>query len=150
MAKDPVVRTYDPKNIIVTFTVPGFAVIFTGFAAGTFLTITQNGDDFEKERGADGTVDRINKNSDDYSIECTIKMTSLTNDILSAIRKLDKTTNTGKGIFAVKDLNGTTLFTAPQTWIRKAPDPDYGDALTSRNWAFDTGSAEQFIGGNIL
>lgn len=147
---DPVVRTYDPKLIIVTFTVPGLPVIFTGFAAGTFLTVTQNGDDFEKERGADGTVDRINKNADDYSIDVVIKQTSLTNDTLSAIRTLDKVSNLGKGIFLIKDLNGTTLFSAPQTWIRKAPDPDHGDALASRTWGFDTGPASQFIGGNIL
>lgn len=146
MALDSVVRTYDPKQIIVTFG----GVIFTGFAAGTFLTITQNGDDFEKERGSDGTVDRINKNSDDYSIAATIKQTSLTNDALSVIRKEDKLFNTGKKPFAVKDLNGNSLFFALFAWIRKAPDPDYGDALTNREWGFDTGPAEQFIGGNIL
>lgn len=143
---DPIVRTYDPKLIIVTFS----GIIFTGFSAGTFLTITQNGDDFTKEKGADGTVDRVNNNSNDYSIEVVLKQTSLTNDALSALQLIDKTTNAGKLPFLVKDLNGTTLFACAQSWIAKAPDPDYGDALASRTWRFETGIAEQFIGGNIL
>lgn len=39
MAADPIVRTYDPKLIIATFG----GVPATGFASGTFLTITQMG-----------------------------------------------------------------------------------------------------------
>ena len=144
--KDPIVRTYDPKQIIVTFG----AIIFTGFMSGTFAAVTQNGEDFSKDKGADGTVDRINMNSDDYSIAITLKQTSLTNDALSVSRKLDKATNVGKLPFQIKDLNGLSLFYAAQAWIRKAPDPDLGDSLTGREWGFDTGPAEQFIGGNIL
>ena len=146
MAKDPIVRTYDPKLIIVTFG----SIIFTGFMSGTFVTVSQNGEDFTKDKGSDGTIDRVNNNADDYGIAVTIKQTSLTNDALSVVRKLDKEFNTGKGPFQIKDLNGTSLFFAPQAWIRKAPDPDYGDSLTGREWGFDTGPAEQFIGGNLL
>lgn len=146
MALDPVVRTYDPKLIVVTFG----GIIFTGFMSGTFVTVTQNGEDFTKDKGADGTVDRVNNNADDYAVACTIKQTSLTNDALSLVRATDKLSNTGKLPFQIKDLNGTSLFFAAQAWIRKAPDPDYGDALTGREWGFDTGPAAQFIGGNIL
>ena len=146
MAKDPIVRTYDPKQIIVTFG----SIIFTGFMSGTFIAVTQNGEDFSKDKGADGTVDRINMNADDYSVAVTIKQTSLTNDALSAVRIVDKLSNTGKLPFQIKDLNGLSLFFAAQAWIRKAPDPDLGDSLVGREWGFDTGIADQFIGGNIL
>jgi len=146
MAADPIVRTYDPKLIIMTFG----PVIFTGYAEGTFVAITGNGDKFEKSRGADGTVDRINKNAFDYSVAVTVKQTSLTNDALSAILIADMVANAGKHPLLIKDLNGTELFSAAQAWIAKDPDDEYSDSLSSREWRFDTGIASKFTGGNIL
>ena len=146
MPADVFTRTYDPKLIVVTFG----PVIFTGYNEGTFLTITRNGDNFEKSKGADGTVDRVNKNSNDFSVAVTLKQTSLTNDLLSAILQADTVANTGKYPLTVKDLNGTTLFFAAQAWIAKDPDNEYSDELTGREWRFDTGIAIKFTGGNIL
>lgn len=146
MAADPQVRTYDPKQVIVTFG----TVIVSGYAEGTFIAIAQNGDSFEKQRGADGGVDRVNKNASDYAVTLTLKQTSLTNDALSVIAALDKASNTGKLPLVVKDINGTSLFFAEQAWIGKEPDPEDGDAISSREWRFDTGIAAQFIGGNLL
>jgi len=62
----------------------------------------------------------------------------------------DMVTNAGKYPLTVKDLNGTELFFAAQAWIAKDPDDDYGDALTTRAWRFDTGIASKFTGGNLL
>lgn len=147
MALDPIVRTYDPKTVIVTFG----PVVFTGFAEGTFIQVTGNGDKFEKSRGADGTVDRINKNAFDYSVAITIKQTSLTNDALSAVLTQDVLTNTGKYPLTIKDLNSAAIFFfAPQAWIAKDPDDSYADTLSNREWRLDTGPAEKFTGGNIL
>ena len=146
MAADNNVRTYDPKLVIITFG----AVIFSGYAEGTFVAITQNGDSFEKVRGADGGVDRVNKNANDYSVAITLKRTSLTNDALSAIAIADKQANSGKYPLTVKDLNGTSLFFAEQAWIGKEPDPEDADTISNREWRIDTGPAAQFIGGNIL
>ena len=146
MALDPVVRTYDPKLVIVTF---GAIPIF-GFMSGTFISITRSGDVFEKDKGADGTIDRVNKNANDFRIALTIKQTSLTNDALSVVLLADQTSNTGKYPFTIKDLNGTALFFAPQSWIAKDPDDEYSDSLVGREWLFDTGVAEKFTGGNIL
>lgn len=95
-------------------------------------------------------MDRINNNSYDYSVELTLKQTSLTNDALCALEQADKLSNAGKLPILIKDLNGTTLFACAQAWIAKGPDPDYGDSLSTRTWRFDTGIAENFVGGNIL
>lgn len=146
MSADPFVRTYDPKLIIAVFG----PVIFTGYAEGTFLAIAGNGDKFEKSRGADGTVDRINKNSFDYSVTFTVKQTSLTNDALSAVLTADVLSNAGKFPLTIKDLNGTELFFAAQAWIAKDPDDSYSDSLETREWRIDTGIASKFTGGNIL
>jgi len=143
---DPNVRTYDPKKIVIIFG----PVIVTGFAEGTFVSIAQNGDGFEKVRGADGGVDRVNKNAKDYAVSITLKRTSLTNDELSAIAIIDQNTNAGKYPLMVKDLQGTSIFAAPQAWIAKPPDSEEADSLPSREWRFDTGIAANFIGGNLL
>lgn len=142
---DVKVRTYDPKKIIMTFG----TIIITGYAEGTFVTIAGNGDKFEKSRGADGTVDRINKNNKDYAVTITIKQTSLTNDLLSAVLVADQELNTGVLPITVKDLNGTTLFLATQAWIAKDPDDEYSDSLGNREWRIDTGIATKFTGGNL-
>ena len=145
--RDNNVRTYDPTKIVVTWG----PIIFLAFAAGTFLNITRKkGDIFESSTGADGSVDRINKQARDFSITMTLKQTSLTNDLLSAAMIIDMDFNTGKFPFVVKDLNGTSTFFAAQAWIAKDPDDEDGDALGNREWRFDTGPATKITGGNIL
>ena len=98
--------------------------------------------------GADGSVDRTNKNANDYRVEVSLMQTSLTNDALSAIAIADQAGNTGVLQLAIKDLSGTTTFFAEQAWIGKQPDPDNGDTAGNRTWALDTGIAANFIGGN--
>ena len=146
MAADPIVRTYDPKLIVMAFG----GVLITGYAAGTFVQVARNGDSFEKVKGADGGVDRVNRNASDFAVTITIKQTSITNDLLSAIFEQDRLTNTGKLPLTIKDLNGTALFSAPQAWIGKDPDDEYGESMSNRQWRFDTGIAAKFTGGNIL
>lgn len=142
---DPLTRTYDPKQVILTFG----GVIFTGYAEGTFVSIAGNGDKFEKSRGADGGVDRVNKNANDYSVTVTLKQTSPTNDALSIIMNADIVSNTGKFPLTIKDLGGTTLFTTAQAWIAKDPDDEYSDSMSTREWRIDTGIAAKITGGNI-
>lgn len=143
---DPKVRTYDPKKIIVDFG----GIIFTGYMSGTFLAIAGNGNSFDKERGADGGIDRVNKNANDYSVTITLKRTSLTNDALSERWLSDVKNNDGVKSLLIKDLNGTTLFNPDQAWIAKAPDPDESDSMPSRAWMLETGAADLFIGGTVV
>lgn len=145
MSTDPKVRTYDPKKVIVTFG----PIIIGGYAEGTFITVAGNGDKFEKSRGADGSVDRVNKNNKDYRVTVTIKQTSLTNDLLSAALVADQDANTGVVPLTIKDLNGTTLFFATYSWIAKDPDDEFSDSLSTREWMIDTGIASKITGGNL-
>lgn len=141
---DLTVRTYDPKKIIITFGV----LTISGFPEGTFVQINPNGNAFEKSRGADGTVDRINKNAFDYQVNITLKQTALANELLSGLLAADQISNAGVLDLTIKDLNGTTLFLAPQAWIAKAPDTEFSDALSNREWMFETGPGAFLIGSN--
>ena len=146
MATNLAVLTYDPKKTVVTWG----GVIVTGFADGSFISMTRSGDVFEKRKGADGSVDRINKNANDFTVQLTIMQTSPTNDALSALLLVDQSLNTSVLPLTVKDLSGTTLFFAPQAWIQKDPDDEFSDSLGSRQWTFATGIASKYTGGNLL
>lgn len=141
---DPTVRTYDPQKVIVTFG----PIIATGYADGTFISVERNGNMFEKVRGADGGVDRVNKNAFDFGVTLTLKQTSPTNNALSAMMTADQLTNAGIVPLLVKDLLGNTIFAAPQAWIAKEPTMEDGSDLGTREWLFETGPAVNFIGGN--
>ncbi len=139
------VRTYDPKKVICTFG----GIIIEGYMDGTFIAAEQNGDSFEKLRGADGGVDRVNKNAADGSVTITLKKTSLTNDALSVIHASDRLNNDGIRPITIKDINGTSLCFARQAWIAIPPNPEESDTMPSREWKFDTGIWDNFIGGNL-
>lgn len=141
---DLTVRSYDPKQVVVTFG----PTVLTGYAEGTFIKIARNGNAFEKSRGADGSVDRVNKNALDYTVTLTLKQTSPINAILAGLLLADQLTNSGTLPLVVKDLGGATLFTAAQAWIAKDPDQEFSDSLTNREWTFETGVAANLIGGN--
>lgn len=144
MSTDLQVRTYDPKQVIVTFG----TIAMMGYAEGTFISIERNGQLFEKSRGSDGSVDRTNKNAFDFSVTLTLKQTSPTNQLLSAVAAADQLSNLGVLPLVIKDLNGATVFTAPQAWIQSDPNDEFGDTSGSREWVFDTGPAAKLTGGN--
>lgn len=138
------VRTFDPKKIIIAFG----ATVLSGFPEGTFIKIARNGNAFEKSKGADGSVDRVNKNAYDFQVVATLKQTSPVNALLSGILAADQLSNVGVLPLTIKDLNGDTLFEAPQAWIAKDPDAEFSDGLSNREWTFETGPGAFLCGGN--
>lgn len=144
MANDRILRTYDPKQIAITFG----AIIFTGYADGDFLEITGE-DGFEFREGADGSEDRINKNKNGKDINITLMQSSITNDALSAVFLVDTTTNQGIFPLVIKDLNGTTTLFSGQAYIKKLPDKTFGDSLGTITWNFRAVQSNYFVGGNI-
>lgn len=138
------VATYDPKQIIIAFG----ALVLSGFSDGTFVKITRSGDAFEKKRGADGSVERVNKNAFDFGVSVTLQQTSAVNALLSAALTADQISNLGVLPLTIKDLNGTSLFEAPQAWIKKDPEAEYADTTGGREWQFETGPGAYLCGGN--
>ncbi len=143
---DPIVRTIDPKLVIVTMG----TILITGYAPDTFLTIATEDDFFEKVRGADGSVERYAKNVFDAMITLTLLGTSMSNEQLMILHELDKLTNAGKVPFLMKDLLGTTLAAFAQAWIKKTPDMEVSSSAITREWTIDTGPGITHIGTNIL
>lgn len=135
--------TFDPKLVNAAFG----AVIFGDYAKGTFIKVTTDGDDFSMEKGADGSYERINNNNNLLTVEITLKQTSTINDLMAAIRKADKLSNSGVFPFALKDIAGASLVVIPKCHIKKAPDYVAADSLQPRTWVLE-GVGEMFVGGN--
>lgn len=140
---DTTVRTYDPKNVIVTFG----TLTLGGFAEGSFIKIERSGDLFTSVKGADGRIDRVNNNNNLYNIEITLKQVSPTNEALAAVAIADSLTNGGVLPFSIKDLRssraylptdalGDNIVFAGQAWISKDPETEYSDAMSNRVWTF--------------
>jgi hypothetical protein len=127
------------------------AIPVQGYADGDFLTITYETDAFSDVAGTDGEVARSKTNDRRATVEIILMSTSPTNDLLSAVHLADINTPGGAGVgaFLVTDLNGTSLFTAGNAWVQKAPDVTYGREANERTWTLRVDSLVAFTGGNL-
>lgn len=129
------VKTYDPKKVMVVFG----AIVLTGFAEGTFVTVETAGDGVTAIVGCDQEVvrslppDNILKN-----IRVNLLQTSDSNDLLSIAHDLDL--KTGKGVvpMSIRDLSGRSLLVSDQAWIVRKPNMTRGKTASDGNceWAF--------------
>lgn len=137
-------KTYDPSKVLITYN--NFAL--SGFADGTFATVTRNEDMWTLSVGCDGEDTRSKSNNKSGTFEITLMQSSESNQILSDFMLADELSNSGSGPLLVKDASsGTTLYMAEQAWIKKAPDSEFGRESGSRTWVFETGVVAVNIGG---
>lgn len=141
-------KTYDPKQIIVTFG----GIIAQGFADGTFLSVSFNEDQFALTVGADGEGARAKSNNNSARIELTLMQTSITNDLLSAVRRADASLPGRAGVLPlqIRDVLGTTLYEAMDCWIVKSPDVEFSKEISERTWILETDYLFDFVGGNLV
>ena len=140
------VHTYDPKNNVLMID----AVSMSGFADGTYITVTFDEDAFTKVIGADGEVSRAKSNNYSGSVVVTFMQTSMSNDILSAIALLDKLSNTGVVVVILKEIGTNNIAMSGEGWIKKMPDITYSKDIENREWILDLANLHVFIGGNPL
>ena len=136
---------YDPKRVIVTLG----AVIASGFADGTFVTITADEDNFSTYKGADGTVSRSNLNNTTATLKLELAQTSPTNSFLNKMMHLDKTTSAGSFPVKIKDLSGMSDHTGASCWIKKQPEQKFGKEVDTIAWEIQMTGYIGNIGGAI-
>jgi Protein of unknown function (DUF3277) len=139
---------YSPDLIIVTWG----AIIISGYADGEFVTAERDEDAYQKKIGATGDVVRVRSLNRGGSIKIVLQQSARTNDLLSAAYALDQGFNSFQTLpMMIKDLNGTTLIHAANTWIKKLPGVMFGKDLSNREWVFDCANIDTFIsGGSVL
>ena len=139
-----ILKTYDPKAISITWG----AIIFTDFADGPFIEITQE-ENFEAVEGSDGSENRVNKNKNGADCTITLQQQSITNDALSTAFLLDKALNNGTKPFIMKDINGTSTYFSAMAYIKKLPDVTNSNSTENRQWMFRLTQLVGFTGGNL-
>ncbi len=123
---------YNPKKIALYFD----GVRITGFMDGTFVLAEMDEDAFEGHVGSDGLVTRTQNLNEMGTVTATLSQASPSNDLLSLKHLTDKATGIGYGAIMGKDINGTEVFSAAQAWIKKAPNSEFADAVSGREWVF--------------
>jgi len=138
-------RSYDPKQVIMTFG----GITVTGYISGTFIEVEKE-DGFKEDVGADGTENRTNTNKTGANLKVSIQQQSLTNDQFSAVHEADIKSNTGKAPLTIKDGNGTTLVYSKQAYIKNYAKINYGESATGREWNFRLPNVGILVGGNLV
>ena len=138
------VTKYNAAEMTVTFG----AVLVSGFAPDTFVSVESDEDAFQKQVGADGEGVRTRTNNNGGFVTMTLMQSSATNDLFSALHNADRLTGAGVGPLLIQDQNGTTLVEAAKAWIRRFPTAEYGREASTREWIIDTTDLVQFHGGN--
>ncbi len=138
--------TYDPSQVIVSL---GISDV-TGFADGTFITISPNAESFTRTVGADGEVAFAKSNDNTYNITLTVLQTSSANDALSGFAALDQATNSGAFPIGIVDLSGNSIFFAAEAKIQQTADVEYSKEITERAWTIITGQAAINFVGSVI
>lgn len=138
------VATYAAQLVQVVF--QGNTI--TGYGDGDFCKISRDEDAFHKVVGADGIASRSRNGNLGGSVEITIQSTSPSNGVLSTIAELDEVVGTSVGSCFVKDVGGTTLWSAQNAWIKKRPEVTFAKEQNTRVWVIDCDALIGHVGGN--
>jgi hypothetical protein len=137
-------KTYSPKRVAVS--VAGIPV--TGFADGTFISADYTNDAFTIVTGADGESTFVENADQSGTIEITLKESSDSNDVFSALHATDRADLNGIVPIFIKDTNGRDTFLAAEARIMKQATGEKGNDLSDRTWVFGCLKLEMFAGGN--
>lgn len=139
-------KNYDPGRIIIVF--KGFQI--QGYADGTFVKAGRKEETFKSSVGAGGDVVRVRNRNKMGDVVVTLQAAAESNDVLQAFADLDEETGLGYGALLVKDLNGTTLYTADKAWIEKPADGEFASDSSNREWTIACAQLVMKNGGAVV
>lgn len=123
----------------------------TGFAEGTFITISPFEDRFTAVYGAKGEPYRAAHAVTAFDLSLTLSQTSHSNDILTMLLRNDRETLDGTFTLTFKDSSGTTIYTERCAYIGTEPEQTFegGGTIADREWTIHLPNPEGYvIGGN--
>jgi hypothetical protein len=143
MGQSRKVGSFDPRE--VQLVVAGQTV--TGYADGTFVTVSRANDTWAGASGADGEYARVRTVDLSGTIVVTLLMTSSSNNDFSTLMLADE--KTGKAAFPVtmKDTNGDTVVSGSVAWFTKPADVGFSKDVETREWTITVAHMEMFVGG---
>ena len=140
-----ILANYSPED--VTVLLGGFHQL-SGFAEGTFLTISKASPIYITRESSDGVVSRTHRNSQVYDVSLILHQASESNQTLAYTARLDELTNMGKFPLLIKDQLGSTMFFSMTSWIESIPDSSFSTDVETRTWNIKCSQAVFNLGGN--
>ena len=145
MAITGTVLTYDPKKVLVVL---GSRTI-TGFAEDDMITIAPHGEGMQLFVGADGEVARSVDPDHTFTVTLHLASSSKANEYLSNLYNADRVTGQFILPLLIKDLAGTTLFSAGQAWVAHFPEATRSRTIGTQDSVLQTGQImNPIVGGN--
>lgn len=145
----PKFANFDPGRIVLV--VNGVQIV--GFADGSFVKVSRQTPSFASKAGADGHVVRTRSRDKRGKIEITLLPSSPSNAYLSTLMQLDENTIGGIGAVGptfVKDLNGTTIAAAAESWVTQPADIEYSNEPVNRTWTLECADVQMLVGQNLV
>ena len=138
---------YNPDQVLIYF----LGQVLTGFADGSFITVSQMSPGFDDVVGTDGEVARSKTNDRRVKVVVKLLQTSLSNSVLSAAHQSDLNSPNGLGVgtFKMQDLSSLgTIVEGQQAWVVQYPESDFDRKAGSREWEIRIASGNRFVSGN--
>lgn len=137
---------YSPRNYTPTW---GSVIIDSGFAAGTFINVEFDEDEYTATVGADGSVSVTENHSKLATITITLSQTAVKNAEISAVLKAAQLAKVrAEAPFFLADKGGTTVLAASKCWLKKRPPITAAKEHGDRTWTFNAIVDEYFVGGD--
>lgn len=136
--------TYDPQNSVLI--IDGYRV--TGFADGTFITITANEQDFTPSHGADGAAWVRNKDKG-TKVSFSLRGDAVANAVLSANAKTRKLVKAPPFESSFYEIDGGTSAAVHSCQFIKSPEIQRGMELPKVDWEVEGLTADTQIGGIV-
>ncbi len=135
---------YNPKEVSIV--VGG--VDIRGYGDGDFVSISFDEDGFTTVSGADGDISRSLNPSTLATVTITLLGGSPSNDVLSGLHIVDRSTGLGTFPLFVKDNSGRSLFISDAAWVTKFADLTKGKEASTVEWTIQAANSQMFVGGN--
>lgn len=150
MATSQTLKSYSPEDITVILSNDQFSHVITGYADGSFLTITRETPASTLYVGADLSNARVVRANKASTITLSLHQASDSTDVLSQLLANDEETRDETWLFSVtiKDNIGRSVHYSPQAFIGNHPDAMYSTGIENRDWMIQCVSLTNLQGGN--
>lgn len=150
MATNATLGTYSPEDVTVVISNDNFSHTMSGFADGSFLTITRVIPAATLYTGADASSARVLRRVKNLDITAVLHQSSETNDVLSQLQRMDEEAHNNENLFSItiKDNMGRSVFSSNLCFIGTVADGEFATDLSTRSWVLHSVGGEMFNGGN--
>lgn len=141
-------KVYNADEVIITV---GPVIVDSGYADGEFLRVESTSDIATMHAGTDGEQTFSRTNDDSATVTIILMQTSDSN---TGLGLLATSTKEAPGMLGgivplvIKDMNGISLYTAPEVIVARSPDVSFDREPTAREWKILVAHLKRVDGGN--